>query len=479
MRDAFTDRTRSNAQEMPNARLQPEYSARYVRYVIVLLALVNVFSYVDRMALAVLAPLIKVDLRLSDTQVGLLVGFSFSLFYAICGIPIARWADRGVRRNIIAIALATWSVMTGLSGAAQNFWHLFVARVGVGAGEAGGYSPGSSIICDYVPLRQRSGAFAIFTFGSYAGMMLGLAIGGSLGESIGWRWTFLAFGLPGIALAMIVRLTLREPVRGLLDAGKSDLQRLSLSATLRVLWRCRTYRSVVLFLIANGFVQYGLNQWWPSLYARVFGLNLASVGVYLGIAIGVGSAMGLLIGGLLANKAAQRYVRLPLMISAASTLLAVPAAAATLFMPSPLGSILFVWLAALLWCVSNGPALATQASVVTSQMRATAISIAVFLTSVFGFGLGPFCVGLLSDKLAPALGVEALRYAMLLPVCLLPVMAIALYAAGKALPNDLRAVGAPIENDSHATSAINGAAWNGDRGDLPVVGGLASEAGER
>lgn len=478
MRSVSPDRNDLDAEAISNTRLQPECSASYVWYVIVLLAVVNVFSYVDRMALAVLAPMIKTDLELSDAQLGLLAGFAFSLFYAICGIPIAWWADRGIRRNIIAIALAVWSAMTALSGAAQNFWHLFVARVGVGAGEAGGYAPGSSIICDYVPLQRRSGVFAIFTFGSYAGMMIGLSLGGWMGEFIGWRWTFVALGLPGIAMAVIVRLTLREPVRGFFDAVQEHQSRLSMSGTLRVLWRCRTYRLVVLFLVANGFVQYGLNQWWPSLYARVFELNPASAGVYLGIAIGVGSGMGLLIGGVLAHKAGQRDVRFPLMISAAATLLALPAALGTLFMPSAAGSLLLVWLAALLWCVSNGPALAAQASVVTSRVRATAISIAVFLTSVFGFGLGPFCVGLLSDFLAPLLGREALRYAMLLPVCMLPVMAIALYAAGKALPDDLEASSARVEGDFHALTGTSASVANGDRDDLPVAAAFVPSRGK-
>lgn len=423
------------------------YSRQYVWYVIFLLTVVNVFNYMDRMALAVLSPAIKADLQLSDAQLGLLIGFAFAAFYAICGIPIARWADRGIRRNIIAVALATWSAMTALSGAAQNFWHLFVARVGVGAGEAGCIPPAQSMICDYVPLKRRSGVFAIHTFGIYAGMMLGMVLAGWLGDAIGWRWTFVALGLPGIALAVVVRSTLREPAREIFDAEQVEKTSLSFGRTLSVLWHCKTYRLLLLFFVANGFVQYGLNQWWPSFYTRVFGLSMSSVGVFLGMAIGAGSGIGLLIGGLLANKAAQRNVRLPLIIGAAATSLALPSALGSLFVSSAFHSIVLVSLSALLWSVSNGPVIATAYGVVTSRMRATAGAINVFSTSVLGFGLGPFCVGVLSDLLTPSLNVEALRYALVAPICLLPVMVALLYAASRALPNDLKAADPQLGND--------------------------------
>lgn len=447
------------------------YSARYVWYVVLLLTVVNVFNYVDRMALAVLAPLIKADMDLSDAQLGLLIGFAFALFYAICGIPIARWADRGIRRNIIALALVTWSVFTVASGAAQNFWHLFLARVGVGAGEAGCFPPASSMLCDYVPLKRRSGVFAVHTFGIYAGMMVGMVLAGWLGETIGWRWTFLAFGLPGIAMAILIRLALREPARGFFDVVKDNEPALPFGRTVSVLWRCRTYRLLVLFLVVNGFVQYGLNQWWPSFYTRVFGLNLSSVGFYLGMALGVGSGLGLLIGGLLANKVVQRDVGRPLMIGAVATALALPAAFGTLFVSSALGSVLLVGLTALFWTVSHGPVLATMYSVTRPRMRATAGALYIFLMSVLGFGLGPFCVGSLSDFLAPSLGVQALRYAMLLPICFLPAMVIALYAAAKALPNDLWTL--EVKNvAAMPMPSVDMDVWNDGRGDVPVAAAL-------
>lgn len=410
----------------------------YVWYVIVLLTVVNVFSYMDRMALSVLAPSIKADLQLSDAQLGLLTGLAFSLFYAICGIPIARWADRGVRSNLIALALTTWSVMTALAGAAQSFAHLFVTRVGVGAGEAGCNPAAQSVLCDYTPLQRRAGVFAVHNFGNYAGMMAGMVFAGWLGQMIGWRWTFVALGVPGIALAVIVKLTLREPVRGTFDARNHVQNEVTLTEVLAVLARLRTYQLLTAFYVLNGFVQYGLNQWWPSFYTRLGELSLSAAGIYLGLAIGLGSAVGSLLGGVLSNKVAQKDLRWPLIGGAGATLAAMPFALGSLFASSPVISILLVSLTALAWSVCNGPVIATINSVVPNRMRATAASLTIFSASLLGFGLGPFCVGVLSDLLLPTLGAQSLRYALLAPVALIPFMALVLNAAARALPRDLQ-----------------------------------------
>lgn len=417
-------------------------SPRYVWYVLLLLATVNLFNYMDRMAMAILSPLIKAELELSDAQLGLLIGFAFFLFYAICGIPIARWADRGSRRDIIAIALAVWSAMTAICGAAQNFWHFFLARVGVGAGEAGSFPSASSIVCDYIPLKGRSGAFSVLGVGSHIGTMLGMGLVGWLGEVIGWRWAFVVIGLPGIALAVVVRLTLREPIRGGLDPAPDGEVTGLPEKTLQVLWRCKTYRFLMLYFVMSAFAQSGLMQWWPSFYTRVFGISLSSVGVNMGIALGLGQVIGLLAGGLLANKIAQRDIRGPLLLGVAATVLAPIAAMGSLFVSSALVSVSLVWLTALLWSVTTGPAMATVYSIVPSRIRATAGAIAIFVLAVLGFGGGPFLVGILSDMLAPSFGQEALRYALLAPICLFPMAAIGLYAAAKASPIDLKAAGA-------------------------------------
>lgn len=407
---------------------------RYVRYVLSLLVAINVVNYMDRMALSVLLPFIKKDLDLSDTQIGLLIGFAFSIFNAICGIPIARLADRGVRRDIIAVALAAWSAMTALSGATQNFFQMLLARIGVGIGEAGNLPPAHSLICDYVHPSRRAGVFAIYAVGIYLGMFAGMALAGWLGTLIGWRWTFVVLGLPGVLLALIVRLTLKEPVRGAFDAPRQPAGREQrLLGTLGLLWRAKNYRLIVVFLVVNAFVHYGMIQWWPSFYARVLGVGMSSVGAYLGTAIGVGSAAGLLAGGTIANRAGKAGLRRPLLVGAAAILLSMPAAIGSLLIDSPALSIGLVFVACVLWCVPNGAVVATIHGIVIPETRATAIALTGLLASLLGVGLGPLFVGLLSDMLSSSMGMQALRYALLMTAGLTPLVVILLYAIAKRL----------------------------------------------
>jgi len=343
--------------------------------------------------------------------------------------------------------------MTALTGAAQNLWHLFLARIGVGVGEAGSVAPGVSLLCDYVPLKRRAGALAVMAFGTSVGILSGMALAGWLGEVLGWRTTFVLLGLPGLVLALVVRLTLREPGRAAMDLGADSDAAASALATLLFMFRCQTYRMLLLFLVANGFVQYGLNQWWPSYFSRLFGLAPSSVGIYLGIALGACSGAGVLLGGGIATKSARQGVRRPLVLSAAAMSLSIPTAAGSLFAPSVAVSGVCVGVTGLLWGISNGPVLAAQYSVVTARMRATAGSIAVFLTSVLGFGLGPFSVGVLSDLLAASLGATSLRYALLLPVVASVLMVVALLAAARVLPSDLAAVSATDDTDNPMTES--------------------------
>jgi predicted MFS family arabinose efflux permease len=420
----------------------PAGSAPYIWYAVLLLTVVNVFNAMDRTALAVLAPAIKTELHLSDSQLGMLTGLAFALLYATCGIPIARWADRGVRRNIIAIALATWSVMTALCGTAHSFWQLLLARGGVGAGEAGSYSPGASILCDYLPPARRPAIFAIHSFGLVLGLVIGMVLGGWLGEQIGWRSTFVALGVPGLALALLVRLSLHEPIRGVLDARREAATQMPFDRTIAVLWKCRTYRVLTLYVVANAFVQTGFNQWWPSYYTRVVGLNLSSAGIYLGLAIGTGTGIGLLIGGVLGSSkgsyAAEGESRLK--VCAMVTLLALPALVGSLFVSSVAGSLLLVSLAALFWSVPNGPAMAGVFSVTAAHMRATAGALAILMTSLLGIGLGPYVVGFLSDLLREVFGEQSLRYALLAPACVVPLCTVGLVAAAKTLSRDVQII---------------------------------------
>jgi predicted MFS family arabinose efflux permease len=415
-------------------------SSRYVWYVISLLSVVNVVNYMDRMALSVLMSYIKVDMALSDAQLGLLTGFAFAIFYAIGGLPIALWADRGIRRNIIALTLALWSVMTALCGAAQGFMQLMAARIGVGVGEAGSFPTTQSIMCDYVPLERRPGVFAILNFGSVVGTMSGMAFAGWLGETIGWRWTFVALGAPGVLLAIVVRVTLREPIRGFFEARKDSAKPPSLGATIRALSACRSYRLLLAYFVVHGFLSYGVYQWWPSFYVRLHGMNIAAAGVYLGLAIGLGSGVGMLGGGLIANKVARHDARLPFIVGAVAIVGALPAALAAMLVGSAGASIVLVSMTVLLLNVPNGSILSGLFSVVSSSMRAMAGAITIFLTSVLGFGLGPLFIGAVSDALSPQFGEQSLRYALIAPTCLIPLMIVLLTTAARTLRHDLAAL---------------------------------------
>lgn len=413
----------------------------YSWYVVGLLAVVNAINYMDRSALSVLSPLIKADLKISDGQLGLLTGLAFFLFYAFCGIPIARWSDRGVRRNIIALSMVMWSVITALSGMVQNVGQLFLSRVGVGIGEAGSLPAGSSIISDYIPPPRRASAYAIQTLGLLSGTMLGLGVAGAIGESFGWRAAFVVLGIPGVLVAIVVRLSLREPLRGRLDSGQVNIGDVSncvpsLVETIRILWFRRTYRFITLFAVVNGFVQCGLSQWWPSFYVRSYGFSVSVVGSELGIAIGAGSALGLLLGGLIGDKLTPRNARLPLLVGAISVLFSLPILAVSLFAHSASTSLTFVGLAWVFWCIPYGATSAASVGAVDPRMRATGGALSAFATSVLGLGFGPSCVGVLSNFLTGAFGGEALRYALLLPISVIPVMSIMLFKAAKSLSTE-------------------------------------------
>lgn len=233
-------------------------SRRYRNYVLLLLMVVYVFNFVDRQILVILQESIKAELGLSDKQLGLLSGFTFAVFYVVCGIPIARWADRFNRVNIVSVSIAVWSAMTALSGFAGSFVQLLLARIGVGVGEAGASPPSHSIISDYFSHAERGRALSFYSVGIYIGILVGFLLGGWINQFFGWRAAFLVVGLPGILLAAIVKITLREPPRGQMDDGDhGNVPDSHLVADLRRLWRLRSFRYAALGAGFNAFLGYG------------------------------------------------------------------------------------------------------------------------------------------------------------------------------------------------------------------------------
>lgn len=390
------------------------FSKAYVNYVIVLLAFVNLINYVDRMILSVALQPIKDEMGFSDSQLGLLTGFAFALFYALCAVPIARWADRGSRRNLITLAIAAWSVMTALTGLSRNFLHLFLTRTGVGVGEAGCIPPSHSLISDYVPMEQRSSAMAINTAGCYLGTVVGLVLGGWFCTHYGWRTAFVALGLPGIVVAFLVRLTLKEPPRGFADGKMGNLEPpLPLAEGVKRLWKTRSYVHITAALSVSTLVVYGLNMWLPTYYIRQFDMTPAQVGAFFGIAYGLGMTIGILVGGLYGDRLVKKDARWAMWLGAGSMVIVFPLFLAVFFSPTVTIALGFNFVSSIFATFAWGPVFAMVQSVAHPRMRATAVAVITFFSALIGTGGGPLIVGVASDMLAARVGDASLRYSLI------------------------------------------------------------------
>ena len=296
----------------------------YSRYVLGLLFVVYIFNFIDRQILAILLDPIKAELGVSDTAMGFLTGFAFAIFYTVAGIPIARLADRGNRRSIIAVGLAVWSLMTAVCGLAQNFLQLALARIGVGVGEAAASPPSHSLISDYFPPERRATAISIYNSGITFGVMLGFLIGGWINEFFNWRVAFMVVGLPGVVLAVVVRLTIREPPRGHSEVGPVDTTTDTLGDVARFLLGLRSFR---LFAIGTGlaaFSAYGFGAWVPAFLGRVHGMGSGEIGTWVGLENGIGGAVGAILGGVLADRLGRRDPRWYLWIGVLGMLAYIP-----------------------------------------------------------------------------------------------------------------------------------------------------------
>lgn len=390
------------------------YSRRYLLYVMLLLAVVNVFNFMDRTVISVLMPSIKADLHLNDTELGLLSGLAFALFYATLGIPLAAFADKTVRRNIIAVALVVWSGMTAMCGLVQNFTQLFLARMGVGVGEAGCLPTSHSMIGDYFPPKRRSSALAVHTAGSTVGIMIGLMLGGYLVQTFGWRETFVILGLPGIILAALAYLTLKEPRRGASDVGSERGARDGEPRTLIELIRMRpSYFQLVMVFAGGGFVSFGLQQWLPSFYVRSYDMTISEVGLVYGAISGVASTLGVVIGGFVGDRMIARGFRGVLIYGIVCYLLAFIFKIAMLLSDTATLSLSFNFLTSVCALGAHGPAFALIQVVTPPHLRARATALLTFLTALIGTGAGPFFIGLVSDLYAGTAAHESLRYALL------------------------------------------------------------------
>lgn len=420
-----------------------------------ILFFVNVLNMMDRSILSVLLEPIRRDMRLTDTQIGLLTGFAFALFYAVAGVFIARLSDLYDRRVLLGVSILAWSAMTALTGGVNNFLQFFLARMGVGIGESSAVPTSNALIADLFPPTRRSLALAVFTAGSFLGVLLGSMLGGYVGAHYGWRLAFYAAALPGIPLALLTFAFLRDPPRG----GSEGLvveQSPALVATLRALAGNTAF---LLLILSSGFVTFmlfGVIGWFPAFLMRVHLLDQATVGFFFGSALGLGTAVGALVGGLTANLLAARSLRwltlMPLLLS----ILLVPLYEIAIHASNSAVSLVFVGLVSAVGGAMLGPVLAAIQTVLPANMRATGSGFTGFSGSLIGLGGAPLIVGMLSDHFGKSMGSgPALQHALAIAVLTGFAVTIFLFFADRAFAQKLAAADPNPLNGSVDTVAYS------------------------
>lgn len=436
---------------------EPAASLAYRSYVLAVLVIVYTFNFIDRQIVGILAVPIKAELGLSDSQLGLMGGLAFALFYTFLGIPIARLADRVSRTGIMTAALALWSLMTAMCGLTHTFAQLFMARVGVGVGEAGGVAPAYSLICDYFPTKERARALSVYSFGIPVGAAVGIVLGGFITSLMSWRMAFFIVGLAGLLLTPLLKFTVREPERGALDppraANRSAVgaaERAAVGAAesgavvaapslldvIAVLARKGSFWGLSLGAACASMMGYGLFFWAPSFLVRSFHLSLLQASLSFGALVLVGGLIGIWCGGVLTDRYGEKRRSMYAFIPAIAFVATVPfylagvltmtlwISFAVLLVPTALG---LVWL---------GPVLAAVQHLVPGNMRATASALFLFINNLIGIGLGTALIGMVSDLMRVRFGAESLRYAILAGTGFYLVAAALLFFAGRRLARD-------------------------------------------
>ncbi len=411
------------------------------RYALGLLVVVYTFNFIDRQILAILLPAIKTEFAVDDRVLGFLVGSAFALFYATLGIPIALIADRSNRRNLIALALAVWSGMTALSGVATNIVYLILARIGVGIGEAGCSPPAHSMIADYFPPEQRSTAMGIYTLGISSGIMLAFLAGGWVVENIGWHEALLIVGIPGLVLALFVRFTIVEPVRGASENRIDTGDRPGILQVARFLAGRKSFLHMAIGAALASFLGYAIISFYPSFLVRSFSMSLSTIGIYLGLILGIAGGLGFAGGGYVADKVGQKNTRYSFHVIVAALLLAWILYFPIFFASSGYLSLSLFIIPAVFSNVYLATTFAQTQSLVPLRMRAVASALVLFIINSIGLGFGPLLAGALSDYLAVGYGNESMRYSLLIIGAVIgPWTAFHFFVAGKHIEQDLTRV---------------------------------------
>lgn len=392
------------------------------RHLLAIFLALSTLNYLDRQIVNILAEPIKQDLRLADWQLGALTGLSFAVFYSLLGLPIARLADRANRPVIIGLSLMVWSTFTALCGLAGSYVQLLLARIGVGCGEAGGTPPMHSLISDFTTPQNRSSALAFVSLGNPLGTLIALASGAWLAQAFGWRAAFMVAAAPGILLAFVILLTVKEPRR---HGDAVPVSAISLGDAWRELRGKRTFWWICAAATATSVANYGQAAFWGSFFLRNHAAEIAGrfpgvgplavVGMMLGLVQGLAGMLGVWAGGFLTDRLSRSDLRAYCSVPAIALALASPTFVAVLFAPGFITAGLLLIIPVFLGGFMFGPSFAAIQSLVRPGTRATASAIEIFILTIVGLGLGPLAIGACSDYFARTMGnAEGLRWALLL-----------------------------------------------------------------
>jgi predicted MFS family arabinose efflux permease len=447
--------------DKPSQKPTPPSTA-HKYYMLGILTLVYMLNFVDRQILSVLQEPIRAEFDLNDTQLGLLQGITFALFYVTVGIPIARWADIGNRRNIVSLAVGTWSLMTSLTGFAQNFVQLLLIRIGVGVGESGGSPPSHSMISDLFQPSERARALAIYSTGITFGIFLAYVFGGWVSDNYGWRTVFIVLGIPGVIVAFVVRYTFIEPERGFHDGDRDKDGALAkpppVMDVIHFLGSRKSFLHLSMGSALHAFVGYGIAAFLVSFYVRTYQIphdDISQITLPIGFIIGIAGLIGNFGGGYLADRLGLNDKRWYLWVPAISTLLAIPFAFAAFLVDSLHLSMALYAIPLMFGTMYLGPVIAVAHSLVRPGMRALTSAILFFILNLIGLGLGPTLLGMTSDLLKPQFGSESLRYAMLIAFLGYAWSAAHYFRAAKYLRTDLDRASSELSDDDRKASIVN------------------------
>jgi predicted MFS family arabinose efflux permease len=410
---------------------------RSATYVLVILTLVYVLNYLDRQILGILSGPIKVEFHLNNTEVGLLNGTAFGVIYATLGVPIALFAERINRRNVVAASLATFSVMTILCGYTFNFWQLFLARFGTGIGEAGTSPSISAMIADIYPRERRAAALSFYFAGLNVGLLIGFFGGGLIAELYGWRHAFLAAGVPGLLLVVVLLLTIREPQRGKVDRIVDSGETPGLADVIRFLGHQRAFLWYAFGTAMSSFGGYAALAFLPIFLMTTHHMTLRSVAIALSIATGVFGAVGTYVAGALADRLSRQDIRWNMYVPILATFITVPFVPVLYLSSNTAVALAALCVPAFTGAMFVGPASAVTQAIVPVRMRVRAGAILLFVLNIIGLGTAAPIVGALSDLLEPVLGANSLRWALMISVVTALTGAFCYWRASLTLEEDL------------------------------------------